>query len=401
MSAVGRRDTTILQEPSCDRAGFPPFVPAMIKRRINVPYNGLLFQKAPHMSDSESRTIEALKSLWQRVLKRPIALDDNFFDVGGTPFLADELFREITKISGRVIPSVAIYHAPTIKNLAALITKSSPTYRCPALLLMKAGDESPPIFMAPGMGGDVTQFFEVARHIQLRHSLYGMQPQGLDGANDPPLEIGDIAHFYLREIEKMQPAGPYLLVGYSLGGLITLEIARLLVDRKKEVPLLVMVDSYPHMGKLAAGQQIRLLGRLAGHRFSSMLRMKSSPRDTQSERPNKLADRTLAVAANRVRVAQFNAWKKYRPRFYNGKITFIRAGTVTHFPADPFAVWRRLARDLEVETIPGDHVGILIAHAQHLANTLSYHLTDALGGHELHRKHLEFGVSSKPCDHKP
>jgi thioesterase domain-containing protein len=335
------------------------------------------------MPDSDPRAIEALKSLWHSILKRPIGIDDNFFDVGGTPLLAEQLFREIAKISGSTIPSVAIYDAPTIKNLAALITKPGLTYRCPALLLIKAGADPPPIFMAPGMGGDVTQFFQVARHIHLRHPLYGMQPRGLDGANEPLFDIVEMAQFYLREIQKMQPAGPYLLVGYSLGGLIMLEIARLLMDINKEVPLLVMVDTYPHMGRLAAGQQIRLLARLSRHRFSSMLRMKSSLRDNQSGCPNEYADRTLAVAASRVRVAQLNAWKKYRPRFYNGKITFIKADTVTYFPADPVAIWRRLVKDLEVKSVPGDHLGILLAHSQHLATALSCHLTDTLDRSEL------------------
>ena len=53
------------------------------------------------------------------------------------------------------------------------------------------------------------------------------------------------------------------------------------------------------------------------------------------------------------------ALTRYRPRFYSGKIKFVRAEISTAFPDDAAAVWEPLAQIVEVETIPGDHLGII------------------------------------------
>ena len=78
-------------------------------------------------------TIETLISIWQHVLRRsPIRPDDNFFDLGGTDALADQIFSEIARAYGRQIPSATIGHACTITTLAALLD------RFPALRLQIA-----------------------------------------------------------------------------------------------------------------------------------------------------------------------------------------------------------------------------------------------------------------------
>ncbi|MGA8069701.1 MAG: hypothetical protein WCA47_20370, partial [Terriglobales bacterium] len=64
----------------------------------------------------------------------------------------------------------------------------------------------------------------------------------------------------------------------------------------------------------------------------------------------------------------------YRPRFYPGRINFVRAAIPTDFPADPAAIWSRLAQEFEVETVPGDHLGIMTTHHEALASVLSRYL---------------------------
>jgi len=59
----------------------------------------------------------------------------------------------------------------------------------------------------------------------------------------------------------------------------------------------------------------------------------------------------------RIRDSAYVALTRYRPRFYRGKIKFVRAAVVTGFPADAEAVWTPLTEEIEVETVPGDHLG--------------------------------------------
>ena len=96
---------------------------------------------------------EVLVPIWQRVLQRSsVHANDNFFDLDGTPSSAARLFAEIAEAFGRDLPPVMIYSTPTIETLAALLEDPTPP-RVPPLLLLKAGTEHPPVFIAHGLGG--------------------------------------------------------------------------------------------------------------------------------------------------------------------------------------------------------------------------------------------------------
>ena len=50
---------------------------------------------------------------------------------------------------------------------------------------------------------------------------------------------------YLDLIRKIQPSGPYNLLGWSFGGLVAHAIATKLQAAGEEVALLALLDSYP------------------------------------------------------------------------------------------------------------------------------------------------------------
>src|ERR1700686_1233539 len=104
-----------------------------------------------------SGAIDALTTIWQRVLQRPSAgMEDRFFDLGGDRSSANQLFADITKEFGRALPPETIYQAPTIASLAALLEK--PAAPLPPLALLKIGSGAPPVFMTHGMGGSILEF---------------------------------------------------------------------------------------------------------------------------------------------------------------------------------------------------------------------------------------------------
>ena len=130
---------------------------------------------------------------------------------------------------------------------------------------IKAGRENPPIFIAHGLSGTV-QFGELARHIRTAHPIYGIQAQGIDGTAEPLECVEDMAKLYLDALEELYPQDPYILIGYSFGGLVALEIAQRLSERRKKVALLVLLDAYPHPHFLLAPDRLRLfLKRMKNH----------------------------------------------------------------------------------------------------------------------------------------
>jgi thioesterase domain-containing protein len=334
--------------------------------------------------------VEMLTPIWTRVLQlSSVDVEDNFFDLGGDSSLALQLFNEIAHACGRELPPVTIYVAPTVAALAAVLEQPT-DLRFPPLVLLKDGSAQPPLFITHGLGGSVIDFFQVVKHIRTSHPIQGMQAKGIDGTEEPLDRIEDMADFYLDAIMQFQPHGPYLLAGYSLGGLVTLEMAQRLTADDEKVALLAMLDSYPDIRYLSLAQRSRLMTRLATRRATNAMKLPVGealsliirPAQRRSLTPRVSyqlpVDVSLSPAMQRARECSYLALTRYKPRFYPGNIKFVRAEAPTDFPADPAAVWAHLAAKFEVETVPGDHLGIMSTYYEKLASTISRYVEEAL-----------------------
>jgi acetoacetyl-CoA synthetase len=345
---------------------------------------------------STAATVEILTEIWQRLLQRPaISPDDNFFDLGGTDPLADRLFAEIARVSGRELPSATICYAPTIATLAALL--ELPTLpRFSPFVQLRTGSEEPPILIAHGMGGRAS-FYRLATHLRTGHAIYGIQAKGVDGLEEPLNRVEDMAEFYLNALNQLQRQGPYILIGYSFGGLVALEMAQRLSTNGKDVALLVLVDTYPQPHYLPTGQRLGLFVQRTIQRASRNI---SNMRQTSTSgafshfvgalkrrlhiagaHPRTLPERSrLAFAQSTLRVKESEqlALTRYRPRFYRGKMRYVRPEANFYFLIDPTAVWKNLVSDLEVETVPGDHLGMVEARSESLAAVLARYVKEAI-----------------------
>jgi thioesterase domain-containing protein/acyl carrier protein len=318
--------------------------------------------------------IEVLTAIWQRVLQLPfVQLDDDFFDLGGDSSLALQLFSEIAEVCHRELPPVTIYQARTIAALAALLEQPTAP-RFPALVQLKPGAKNPPIFLVHGLGGSVMDFFQPVRHIESDHPIYGIQSKGIDGVDQPLERIEDMAEFSIEAVRELQPRGPYVLIGYSLGGLVALEMAQRLSAAGEKIALLAMLDAYPHMRYLSFGQRTRLIARQAKRGFHALADFSAS----SSYKPP--AGVSLTPAMQRVRDSAYLALTRYKPRFYSGEIKFVRAAIGSGFPSNAAAVWRPLVEEITVETVPGDHLGMIATHYAELAAVLSRYLREAFAG---------------------
>ena len=328
------------------------------------------------MSDTATASVEVLTGIWERVLQLDsIAPNDNFFELGGDSALAVQLFAEIADACGRQLPAVMIYHVPTIASQLALLELRSKPELSP-LVMLKSGISEASLFIASGLGGGPAEFFQLAKFLHTPHGVFGLQPKGIEGFDDPCEAIEEMADFYLKAIVRFQPLGPYFLAGYSLGGLVALEMARTLTSKGQTVALLTMIDTYPDINFLAPGQHLRLHIQRIKQRALNFIR----PQGTRI-RLGGLANQdeisTFAPAFERVRQAAYKALRRYKPRFYPGAVKFIRAAAVTQFPADPKAVWSQLVGNIEVDTVPGDHLGMLTNQYETLASVLNRYLASA------------------------
>jgi acetoacetyl-CoA synthetase len=240
--------------------------------------------------------------------------------------------------------------------------------------------------MAHGLGGSAIDFFQPVRHMQAQHPIYGMQARGFDGLEKPFERIEDMAEFFLDAIRQLQPRGPYFLIGYSLGGLVALEMAQQISRSGEKVALLALLETYPHPRYLSLRQRARLSARITGRQLLALLRKPTlealssivrSPR-----RPWNLSRNGLdsSLTMQRVRESAYLALTRYRPRFYKGKIKFVSAEISSGYPDNASAVWTNLAAEFEEAAVPGDHLGIITTHFASLGAVLSRYLREASPG---------------------
>jgi acetoacetyl-CoA synthetase len=342
---------------------------------------------------SSTASIDALADIWQRVLDRPfVDVEDNFFELGGDPSSAVRLFKEVVKVCGHELSPLRIYQAPTMSAMVALLAQPmSPPF--PTLVPLKGGSQKPPIFVTHGLGGTVMEIFHLVKAIESEHPIYGLQSKGFDGDEQPHTHVEDTARQYLDTIKEQQPRGPYFLVGYSFGGLVMLEIAQRLRESGERVALLEMIETYPHNNFLPLTRRLALFaGRMKRH-IGIFLRLSMRQKiaylssheqrarvswnhGRESEPPE--TGLLYGPARDRFNHAGIQALMRYQPRFYQGKMNFIKAAKLSSsFPDDPGGIWQKLAAEFEIDTVPGDHFSIVTTNCHTLAAVISRHLAAA------------------------
>jgi oxalate---CoA ligase len=189
------------------------------------------------MSDLERRLLD----LWRDMLRPArVGLDDDFFDSGGDSLRALQMLLEVEKIVGRAVPETILHECSTVRQMAHLLTVDDLSNRAP-LIRVKTTGSLPPFFFFHGdfSGGYYTR--RLAGMLDQDQPFISVMPHGL--AQEPmPSSIEEMAAERLPLILETQPDGRFRLGGYCNGGLVALEVARLLLNAGRSVDLVVMVD---------------------------------------------------------------------------------------------------------------------------------------------------------------
>ena len=201
-----------------------------------------------------------LAGFWEDLLGvSNVGVEDSFFDLGGHSLIAVRLFAMVKKAFRVEFPISVLFEAPTIRACAQLIeaqigpvdgaetvsTPQAPQRRYKHLVAMHDGDGGAraPFFLIAGMFGNVLNLRHLAHLLGADRPFYGLQAKGLYGGEAPHETIEDAARDYIAEIRQVQPEGPYMLGGFSGGGITAYEAARQLEAAGETVSLVVMLDT--------------------------------------------------------------------------------------------------------------------------------------------------------------
>jgi thioesterase domain-containing protein/acyl carrier protein len=218
------------------------------RRALPEPDRGRPSLEKKYASPRDAVELE-LSRIWEEVLGlQPIGIEDQFFDLGGHSLLAVRVSARIEKTFGRKLPLAAIFMAPTIERLAAVIRdemrEDSATAGTSVVELQPKGTK-PPLFLVHGAGGGMFWgYVNLARRLGPGQPVFGFSSRGLDGRAEFNT-IEEMAAQYVSDLRVIQPRGPYHLGGYCFGGNVAYEMARQLESQGEKVALLALLNCAP------------------------------------------------------------------------------------------------------------------------------------------------------------
>lgn len=361
-------------------------------------------QPASARSDSivEPRTAleTQLLAIWQSVLGHSgFGIQDNFFDLGGHSLLALRLFAQIENVFGRRMPISALFEAPTIERLARALDDAGLAVKWDSLVAMRTGGTKPPVFLVPGIGGNVLCYADLARLLDADRPLYGLQSIGLDGKSEPLETIEEMAERYVTDIRSAQPSGPYLLAGTCFGGAVALEIARRLRAAGEKIEFLGLLETWPPSESPPIGGVLVRSSHVVRYLLNGIKRywraLTSSGSQSKVEvlrrgvlvmlemlvRRDVYRGEAAAFYSDRVSTANHRAFLRYRLRPYDGEAFLVIAAARPVAPGtDPrLELGALCAGGFDSVSIPARDSGTLLQspHVERLAHELRNRLNRA------------------------
>jgi amino acid adenylation domain-containing protein len=339
---------------------------------------------------------ELLARLWREVLGlAEVGVEDNFFELGGNSVQAAMLINRLHDRLGRHVSTVALFDSPTVAGLAQFLDRgqggttkdehgeAGPSPSSLLVPLQREGGGAP-CFMVHPPGGIVVCYQPLARHLGRERPFFGIRSRGLHGETTLPGTLEEMAAEYVAAIRAVRPEGPYHLGGWSVGGLVALEVARQLLAAGQEVGLLALLDTTlpagqaREAGEIDSGREYGLdvtleeLSRLGPdeqlpYLWQHALRLGLIEPDTPLQLAQQVLDDLKRLFHHHLSLAD-----RYEVCPYPGRITLFRPAEMPFaVPTQPDRGWGRLAAAVDVHVVPGHHHSMVKEpHAQVLADKL-------------------------------
>ncbi|MDB5313855.1 MAG: mycocerosate synthase [Gemmataceae bacterium] len=375
-------------------------------------------------SSGELRTPleEFLAGLWrERLGIDRIGVGDHFFEMGGSSLGAVQIIGRVREKLGRDVHLAALLDAPTVAGFVRHLCESHPdavsrafgagslpgpapgangTTRhtngkpnAPApdrrelLVELQKRGFRPPLFLVHPPGGIVVCYQALARHLGRDRPVYGIRARGVYGDETLPATLEEMAAEYVAAIRTVQPAGPYFVGGWSLGGVAAFEVARQLLATGEPVGQLVLLDTtlpFADVNEQYLGG-IDRTGREYGFDMTLDELAALGPDDQlpflwehvrklgliEEDAPPALV-RQMLDDLKRLFHAHVKLTTEYAVRPYPGRITLFRPNDSPVAAAGPAdRGWGRVAAEVEVRFVPGQHHSMVKApHVRTLARQL-------------------------------
>lgn len=334
---------------------------------------------------------QRIAALYAAVLDRPdVGRDQTFTSLGGDSLAIEELLTRLTEEYRVHLTSSHIAEAPTVRELAVLVaTEAEATGREPksaarsrrsrhgSVVALRTEGPRTPVLCFAGAGAGGQAFLPLADALGSDQPVFAFQPHGMEEWALPDLTIGMAARRHLRNVRRIQPQGPYRLVGHSMGGLVALRLAHLLSAAGEEVASVTLIDTFVPLA---------LARRVPGTRATAAREPATPPAggapgaDTEMPSSAELWRRRLkaligsvlrpsAARTEGLRELGVRVSMLHRPRGWHGPVNVY----LSHLNEDDPAAWATLLTGpVRWVTLPGDHNSLLrTPHVEEIARGIA------------------------------
>ena len=322
-----------------------------------------------------------LKEIWEQIFQMEhIGIQEDFFELGGHSLLAGQLMAHVNDALKTNLPLSSVLEVRTIEEMAKILRERQASGDWSSLVAVQQKGSCPPVFCVHSHTGDVLYCEYISQGAGSNQPIYGLQAQGAVG-KDPHRSIEEMAAFYVAELRKVRPSGPYHLFGFCFGGMVAFEMAKQLNDQGERIEFLGVYNS-PAPGTLKGWPlgQFTYLWRRTQDEWKKFLKLDAGERLPHLVRNLRnfrlLVQRSAAIdgaeALSRMRrngpgielkdLESINiaAAKRYAPSYvFPGKITLFLAPDMARvYPVAPSEGWKRFtSEELEVIIVPLDKKG--------------------------------------------
>jgi amino acid adenylation domain-containing protein len=367
------------------------------------------------METKSTRSTESLRpylglqleliAIWEEILGvRGIQIRDNFFDLGGSFLMAEEMLQRAADSFGKAILPSAFAKDPTVEHLAAELARRAREESPPLLSINESGARTPFVYLHGDLFGGGFYSLKLSRALGSEQPFYVIPPQNVRSLAEAP-SVAEMAKAHLQDLRAVRPHGPYIVGGFCLGAIVAYELAQQLVAAGERVEMLLLIDAEPEDKTLRALRHAsEILGRLVGwneqtrvnhfrkwwlRRAQFALWQKESAQTRSSLLIRQFRNRLVSVwnmlrkkpahargAEAHVRSERdvpatfLYASAGYRPRPYQGRAAVLLSEDLLHRGDHLAQAWARLAPKVSVHSLKGSHLECITAHVDTLAETI-------------------------------
>lgn len=341
-------------------------------------------ESAIDLNAAPSDTEKQLASIWAQLLNlSEVKPSDNFFEIGGHSLVAARMLAQVEKIFGKRVRLAAVFNAPTLRAFAHTLAQDNlREFDFRQVVKIQPNGSKTPLIVVNNTG----IYYSLAKCLGQDQPVVSLQ------LFDPsvrttalPDSIESLAAGYVELIKRVQPTGPYYLMGWCVAGALAYEIGCQLTAAGEQVSQLFLMDSWvprylarlPRLRSIFNDITLRLhfiiddwAGIFRGEQTLKgflqnrklLQRFQTPVADASTPGPG----RTEIAKEDATNVEDYDQWllnflqglsARYEPKRYPGKITLFRSRREpTGLWFDPLAGWGQFTQGgVELFMLDGNH----------------------------------------------